>query len=54
VVVVPSGGRREGLTEDYLTVSLADASLPRGSRIRARLALEDGRLVAATLSNQES
>jgi threonylcarbamoyladenosine tRNA methylthiotransferase MtaB len=52
VVVIRSEGRREGLTEDYLTVSLADASLPRGTRLPTRLALEEGRLVA-TVSSQE-
>jgi threonylcarbamoyladenosine tRNA methylthiotransferase MtaB len=36
VVVVGDGARREGLTEDYLTVSLAQ-SVPRGARFDARL-----------------
>jgi threonylcarbamoyladenosine tRNA methylthiotransferase MtaB len=46
VVVIPSGGRREGLTEDYLTVGLADASMPRGARVDGELALRDGALIA--------
>lgn len=41
VVVVPRGGRREGLTDDYLTVGLADPSLPRGHRFSAVLDSED-------------
>ena len=37
VVVVGDGARREGLTEDYLTVSLADPSMPRRSRFAGTL-----------------
>jgi threonylcarbamoyladenosine tRNA methylthiotransferase MtaB len=37
VVIVGNGARREGLTEDYLTVIPADSTLPRGARVRARL-----------------
>jgi threonylcarbamoyladenosine tRNA methylthiotransferase MtaB len=37
VVVIPRGGRREGLTEDYLTVAVADQSLSRGARFEAVL-----------------
>ena len=37
VVVVGDGAKREGLTEDYLTVSIADPSVPRRSRFQARL-----------------
>ena len=37
VVVVGDGSRREGLTEDYLSVALADESMPRRTRFEARL-----------------
>ena len=48
VVVVGDAGRRSGLTEDYLTVNLADSSLPRGHRFVARLsASASGSLIAA-------
>ena len=40
VVVVGDGARREGLTEDYLSVDLADPSAPRRSRFNGRLSLE--------------
>jgi threonylcarbamoyladenosine tRNA methylthiotransferase MtaB len=53
VVVIGADGRREGLTEDYLTVSLADSSLPRGSRVAARLVLEGDRLTAVTHGSRE-
>lgn len=47
VVVTGTGRRRAGLTEDYLSVLLEDASLPRRSRFAARLVRNgDGRLVA--------
>jgi threonylcarbamoyladenosine tRNA methylthiotransferase MtaB len=47
VVVVGDGEKREGLTEDYLSVSLADQSMPRRRRFAARLvAGADGRLTA--------
>jgi threonylcarbamoyladenosine tRNA methylthiotransferase MtaB len=39
VVVIGEGARREGLTEDYLTVALEDASMPRRSRFSGRLIL---------------
>ena len=39
-------GACEGLTEDYLTVSLAGPRLPRGTRVAAELVLQDDRLVA--------
>lgn len=49
-VVVVSGaedeGRRQGLTEDYLTVAIADCALPRGARAKASLRLDGSRLVA--------
>ncbi|HEY0972175.1 MAG TPA: MiaB/RimO family radical SAM methylthiotransferase [Gemmatimonadales bacterium] len=49
VVVVASGeGRREGLTEDYLTVLPSDPALPRGSRHDCRLRWgADGRTILA-------
>jgi threonylcarbamoyladenosine tRNA methylthiotransferase MtaB len=46
VVVVGAAGEREGLTGDYLTVRLADPTLPRGARIMTRLTLRDQELVA--------
>jgi threonylcarbamoyladenosine tRNA methylthiotransferase MtaB len=46
VVVVGDGRKREGLTEDYLTVALADQSLPRRTRFASRLAVVGGRLTA--------
>lgn len=48
-VVVIRGERGEGLTEDYLTVDVAGPRLPRGSRIRARLAVAGDRLLAHPL-----
>jgi len=49
VVVVGDGAVREGLTEDYLSVALADQAMPRRSRFDAKLALDsEGTLVAAT------
>jgi threonylcarbamoyladenosine tRNA methylthiotransferase MtaB len=45
-VVVVRGERQEGLTEDYLQVDLEGPRLPRGSRVSARLAERDDRLVA--------
>ncbi len=53
VVVIGDGSRREGLTEDYLTVFLADPSLPRGSRFPGRLEPDGtvpGALIATALS----
>ena len=45
------GARREGLTEDYIPVSLADPAPPRGTRFRARLEdVERGRLLARAAS----
>ena len=47
VVVIGDGARRSGLTEDYLTVSLADsAAHPRGTRFTAVLAPGSGGLSA--------
>ena len=45
VIVTRGGSLSEGVTEDFLTVRIAD-SLPRGTRIRPRLTIEDGELLA--------
>lgn len=45
-VIVVRGDRREGLTEDYLQVDLGGSSLPRGTRVRARLTEGSPRLIA--------
>ncbi len=37
VVVIGDGAKREGLTEDYLTVALDDPSIPRRARFAAQL-----------------
>lgn len=51
VVVVGDGVHREGLTEDYLSVELADRSMPRRSRFRGRLAAGAGdRLTASAVT----
>ena len=51
VVVVhgPASRGREGITEDYLSVSLGDAAIPRGARFRARLSADSDRLSATPL-----
>lgn len=49
IVVVGESLRRNGLTEDYLTVALEDPSLPRRARVRSRLRLVGGELTAATV-----
>ena len=41
-----SGGHRHGLTEDYLSVTLDDASIPRRARFDATLVLRERELVA--------
>jgi hypothetical protein len=46
VVVIADGASRVGLTEDYLTVALADDSLPRGARFDAVLHASGTTLVA--------
>jgi threonylcarbamoyladenosine tRNA methylthiotransferase MtaB len=47
VVVIGEGERREGLTEDYLSVALADVAMPRRSRFLGRLESgADGKLTA--------
>ena len=48
LVVIGSGDRREGLTEDYLTVSV-DPSVPRGTRCPARLERDGPRLLGVPL-----
>ena len=48
LVVIGDGARREGLTEDYLTVAV-DTSVPRGTRCRARLERDGARLLAVPL-----
>jgi len=42
------GDRREGLTEDYLTVSV-NAAVPRGVRCRARIERDASRLLGVPL-----
>ena len=46
--VIAIGGRaeRDAMTGDYLSVMLADPTIPRGARFSARLALEQDRLLA--------
>ena len=46
VIVIGAGAHRTGLTGDYLSVALDGRARPRGERFDARLALEDGALVA--------
>ena len=48
LVVMGTAARREGLTEDYLTVAV-DPSIPRGTRCRARLAGDASRLLGVPL-----
>jgi len=48
LVVMGSAARREGLTEDYLTVAV-DPSIPRGTRCRARLHGDASRLLGVPL-----
>lgn len=48
-VVVVRGDIREGLTEDYLTVAIADPPPPRGARLPVRLEGDADRLVAVPL-----
>ena len=49
LVVIGSGDRREGLTEDYLTVDV-DPVIPRGTRCRARLIAGGARLRGVPLA----
>ena len=48
LVVIGSAARREGLTEDYLTVAV-DPSIPRGTRCRARVEGDASRLLGVPL-----
>lgn len=48
-VVVVRGDRREGVTEDYLSVALGEPSPPRGSRLRMRITGDADRLGALPL-----
>ena len=48
LVVMGSAERREGLTEDYLTV-VVDPSIPRGVRCRARVDRDGARLLGVPL-----
>lgn len=50
VVVVGDGSRREGLTEDYLSVALADGSMPRRTRFGARLIAGVGGKLTASVN----
>jgi threonylcarbamoyladenosine tRNA methylthiotransferase MtaB len=52
LVVVGSDRRRDGVTEDYLTVRLADQTIPRGVRLRARLSGDPAQLLATPLSTK--
>jgi threonylcarbamoyladenosine tRNA methylthiotransferase MtaB len=47
VVVIGEGQKRGGLTEDYLSVELSDAALPRRTRFAARLLASGTGLVAS-------
>lgn len=49
--VLVLSGRRDGLTEDYLSVVL-DGDAPRGSLVRSMLECRDGRVFAVPLSSQ--
>ncbi len=48
-VIVVRGDAREGLTEDYLTVAIEDATPGRGQRLTMRLECVAGRMVARPL-----
>jgi threonylcarbamoyladenosine tRNA methylthiotransferase MtaB len=48
LVVVGSGPRRQGVTEDYLTVGVG-AAVPRGTRCRARLEGDPPQLLGVPL-----
>jgi threonylcarbamoyladenosine tRNA methylthiotransferase MtaB len=49
-VVVLRGDSREGITEDYLQVSMAEPAPPRGTRLHVRLAGDADRLIAFPLA----
>jgi threonylcarbamoyladenosine tRNA methylthiotransferase MtaB len=44
-IVTRGGSRCEGVTEDFLTLRISEP-MPRGTRLRARVAIEDGELLA--------
>jgi threonylcarbamoyladenosine tRNA methylthiotransferase MtaB len=46
VIVIGSGTKREGLTGDYLTVRIAEDSMPRGARFMAALEGSASALIA--------
>jgi tRNA A37 methylthiotransferase MiaB len=46
VIAIGGGPRREGLTGDYLTVDLADDTIPRGERFEATLTVHRSSLIA--------
>jgi threonylcarbamoyladenosine tRNA methylthiotransferase MtaB len=46
VIIIGDRAHRSGLTEDYVSVIPADDALSRGTRMRMRLAMRDGVLVA--------
>jgi len=46
VIIIGDRAHRSGLTEDYVSVIPADDALSRGSRMRMRLTMRDGVLVA--------
>ncbi len=47
-VIVVRGERREGLTGDYLTVTMGDRRFPRGTRVRTRLGGTPEQLLAVS------
>jgi len=51
VVVVGSGSKRRGLTEDYLEVDLIGEHLPRGARVDVVLEAREGRLFGAAAAD---
>jgi threonylcarbamoyladenosine tRNA methylthiotransferase MtaB len=50
-VIVVRGDRNDGLTGDYLTVTLEGPRLPRGTRVEARLRFDAGRVMAAPIDS---
>jgi len=54
IVVTEGGSRRRGVTEDYLTVAVADARHNRGSRFRARLEVSEAGLFASSIPSTEA
>jgi threonylcarbamoyladenosine tRNA methylthiotransferase MtaB len=55
VIVIGDGTKREGLTEDYLTVSLSNPSIPRRTRFTAQLTgSSSARLAAEPLTSTEA